>query len=60
MGECSENKIQIKTQSQRELYRQSDSRLSMELVATFADRGSHAVSATDPYNRVPGFLDPSR
>jgi hypothetical protein len=44
----------------RELYRPSDRHLSAKLVPTFADRGCHAVSATDPYGRVLGFLDQSR
>jgi hypothetical protein len=26
----------------------------------FADRGCHVVSMTDPYGRIPGFLDRSR
>jgi hypothetical protein len=43
-----------------ELYRPSDRRLSAKLVPTFADRGCHVVSATDPYGRILGFLDRSR
>jgi hypothetical protein len=43
-----------------ELYRQSDSRLSAKLVPTFADRGCHVVSVTDPNCRILGFLDRSR
>jgi hypothetical protein len=35
-----------------ELYRPSDSRLSAKLVPTFADRGCHMVSVTDPYSRL--------
>jgi hypothetical protein len=27
---------------------------------TFADRGCHVVSVTDPYGRIPDFLDRSR
>jgi hypothetical protein len=27
---------------------------------TFADRGCHVVSATDPYGRILGFIDSSR
>jgi hypothetical protein len=33
------------------------SRLSAKLVPTFADRGCHMVSVTDPYGRNLGFLD---
>jgi hypothetical protein len=40
-----------------EVYRPSDRRLSAKLVPTFADRGCHVVSLTDPYGRVLGFLD---
>jgi hypothetical protein len=40
-----------------ELYRQSDRRLSAKLVPTFADRGCHVVSVTNPYGRILGFLD---
>jgi hypothetical protein len=39
-----------------ELYRPSDRRLSAKLVPTFADRGCHVVSVTDPYGRILGFL----
>jgi hypothetical protein len=42
------------------LYRPSDRRLSAKLVPTFADRGCHVVSVTDPYCRIIGFLDRSR
>jgi hypothetical protein len=41
-------------------FRPSDRLLSAMLVPTFADRGSHVVSATDPYGRNLGFLDRSR
>jgi hypothetical protein len=47
-------------ESARELYRPSNSRLSAKLVLTFADRGSHVVSVTDPYSRIIGCLDRSR
>jgi hypothetical protein len=40
-----------------ELYRPSDSRLSVKLVPTFADRMCHVVSVTDPCARILGFLD---
>jgi hypothetical protein len=44
----------------RELYQtMSDRRLSAKLVPTFADRGCHVVSVTDPYKRIIGFLDRS-
>jgi CBS-domain-containing membrane protein len=35
----------------------NDRRLSAKLVPTFADRGCHVVSVTDPYGRILGFLD---
>jgi CBS-domain-containing membrane protein len=35
--------------------RPSDRRLSVKLVLTFADRGSHMVNVTDPYGRILGF-----
>jgi hypothetical protein len=34
--------------------------LSAKLVRTFADRRCRVVSATDPHNRIFGFLDRSR
>jgi hypothetical protein len=34
--------------------------LVSEVSATFADRGCHVVSVTDPYDRILGFLDRSR
>jgi hypothetical protein len=40
-----------------ELYRPSDRRLSAKLLPTFADRGCHVVSVTDPYCRILGFLE---
>jgi hypothetical protein len=43
-----------------ELYRPNDRCLSAKLVPTFADRGCHMVSATDPYGRIIGLLDRSR
>jgi hypothetical protein len=42
----------------RELYRPSDSCLSAKLVSTFADRGCHVVSVTNPYSRNLGFYMP--
>jgi hypothetical protein len=47
-------------ESASELYRPSDRRLSARLMPTFADRGCHVVSVTDPYGRTLGFLDRSR
>jgi hypothetical protein len=44
-------------ESASELHRPSDRRLSVKLVPTFADRGCHVVSVTDPYGRILGFLD---
>jgi hypothetical protein len=43
-----------------ELYRPSDSRLSTKSVTTFADRGCHVISMTDPNCRILGFLYRSR
>jgi hypothetical protein len=40
----------------KELYRQSDRRLSAKLVSTFADRGCHVIGVTDPNGRILGFL----
>jgi hypothetical protein len=44
-------------ESARELYRQSDRRLSAKLIPTFADRGCHVVIVTDPYGHNLSFLD---
>jgi hypothetical protein len=38
----------------------SDRRLSAKWLPTFADRGCHVVSFTDPYGSILGFLDRSR
>jgi hypothetical protein len=46
-------------ESDKELYRPSDHRLSAKLVPTFAYRGCHVVSVTDPYGRILSFLDRS-
>jgi hypothetical protein len=35
----------------------TDRHLSAKLVPTFADRGCHVVSVTDPYGHILGFLD---
>jgi CBS-domain-containing membrane protein len=48
------------SESTSELYRPSDRRFSAKLLPTFADRGCHVVSVTDPYGRILGFLDRSR
>jgi hypothetical protein len=42
-------------ESASELYRQSDRRLSAKWLPTFAERGCHVVSVTDPYGRILGF-----
>jgi hypothetical protein len=42
------------------LYRPRDRHLSAKLVPTFAERGCHMVSVTDPYGRILCFLDRSR
>jgi hypothetical protein len=47
-------------ESTSEIYRPTDRRLSAKLVPTFADRGCHVVSVTDPYGFILGFLDRSR
>jgi hypothetical protein len=41
-------------------YRPSDRRLSAKWLPTFADKGCHEVSVTDPYGRILGFLDRNR
>jgi hypothetical protein len=43
-----------------DLYRQSYSRLLAKLVPTFAVKGCHVISVTDPYGRTLYFLDWSR
>jgi hypothetical protein len=48
------------SESASELYRPSDRRLSAKWLPTFADRGFHVVSMTDPYGRILGFLGRSR
>jgi hypothetical protein len=47
------------SESASELYRPSDRRLLAKWLPTFADRGCHVVSVTDPYGRILGFLDRS-
>jgi hypothetical protein len=48
-----------KKKSASELYRPSDRRLSAKRLPTFADKGCHVVSVTDPYGRIHGSLDSS-
>jgi hypothetical protein len=48
------------SESASEVYRPSDRRLSAKWLPTFADKGCHVVSVTDPYDRTLGFLDRSR
>jgi hypothetical protein len=45
------------SESESELYRPSDRRLSAKWLPTFADRGCHLVSVTYPCGRILGFLD---
>jgi hypothetical protein len=47
------------SESESELYRPSDRRLSAKSLPTFADKGCHVVSVTDPYGRILGFPDRS-
>jgi hypothetical protein len=47
------------SESASELYRWSDRHLSAKSLTTFADRGFHVVSVTDPYGRILGILDRS-
>jgi hypothetical protein len=54
--------IVIKTlwpESASELYRLGDRRLSAKLVSTFAHRGCHVVSVTDPYGHILDSLEQS-
>jgi hypothetical protein len=48
------------SESASELYRPSDRRLSAKWLPTFANKGCHVVSVTDPYGRILDFLDRSR
>jgi hypothetical protein len=48
------------SESTSELYRPSDHRLSAKWLPTFADKGCHVVSVTDPCGCILGFLDRSR
>jgi hypothetical protein len=47
-------------ESAGEIYLPSERRLSAKWLPTFAYRGCHVVSVTDPYGRILGFLDRSR
>jgi hypothetical protein len=63
MNTCTINKQNKQTpwsESASELYRPSDRRFSAKWLPTFADKVCHVVSVTDPYGRIPGFLDRSR
>jgi hypothetical protein len=56
-------KVNIKTpwsESVSELCRPSDRRLLTKWLPTFAYRGCHVVSVTDPYGHILGFLGRSR
>jgi CBS-domain-containing membrane protein len=44
--------VQIKTNSVHLVRERTE-----KLMPTFADRGCHVVSVTDPYGRILGFLD---
>jgi hypothetical protein len=46
------NKLTPWPESASELHRPSDCRMSANLVPSFADRGCHVVSVTDPYGRI--------
>jgi hypothetical protein len=48
------------SESASELYRPSDRRLLAKRLPTFADKGCHVVSVTDPYGCNLDFLDRSR
>jgi hypothetical protein len=52
-----QRKITLWPESTSELYRPSGRRLSAKLLPTFANRGCHMVSVTDPYGHIFGFLD---
>jgi hypothetical protein len=51
------NKQTPRSESASELYRPSDRRFSAKRLPTFADKGCHVVSVTDPYGLILGFLD---
>jgi hypothetical protein len=56
---CNKNKTPW-SESASELCRPSDRRFSAKWLPTFADKGCHVVSVTNPYGRILGFLDRSR
>jgi hypothetical protein len=51
-----DKKKNLGPESASELHRPIDRRLSEKLVPTFADRGCHVVSVTDPYGLITIFL----
>jgi hypothetical protein len=55
-----QNKQTPWSESASKLYRSSDRRFSAKWLPTFADKGRHVVSVTDPYGRILGFLDRNR
>jgi hypothetical protein len=57
---CTYKKKTPWSESASEPYRPSDRRLSAKWLPTFADKGCHVVSVTDPYGRILSFLDRSR
>jgi hypothetical protein len=58
--EMMDNKLTPWPESASQLYRLRDGCLSEKLLPLFVDRGCHVESVTDPYGRIPGFLDRSR
>jgi hypothetical protein len=54
------NKQTLWPESASELYRPRYHLLSAKLVPTFADRGCHVVSVTDPYGHNFGLLNPTQ
>jgi hypothetical protein len=60
LRDIQQNKQTPWPESASELYRPSDRSLSAKLVPTFADRGYHVVSMTDPHGVILAFLDQTR
>jgi hypothetical protein len=58
---CECHKLYLKKtpwpESTSKLYQLSDHRFSAKSVSTFADRGCHVVSVTNPYGHILDFLD---
>jgi CBS-domain-containing membrane protein len=54
------NKLKTKPRGLSPRANYTDRATAAKLVPTFADRGCHVVSVTDPYGRILGFLDRSR